>query len=332
MKEKEKRTSQLLFATSLETPQTRRVHPLLFLFTLLSLASCTVGTQTTSTPPPTSSSFTASDGKQLSLRHWNLRAQPKTVVIALHGIEGAARDFTNLGKILSQKSPKTTLYALNLRGGGYDPSVKDRGDIQSPHLWQRDLLELQSCLKKRHPQSRFIWMGESMGSLIAFHTVSKTNEPPEGLVLVSPVVSLEAIPKWQVASLKTAAFLAPRARVSLESLSGGSFQATTSSDHFQQSETNPYHVETYTLRYLNTLGKLSQSMKTVAGTITLPTLILHGGKDALTPNNQIQDFSDSFLKRPTVLRLEKSHHLIFYDKQKDEALNAILNWIALQRG
>ncbi|MGJ8726071.1 MAG: alpha/beta hydrolase [Roseibacillus sp.] len=293
---------------------------------LLLLVSCASSSKNAPSPP-SSSFLTTSDGKQLSLRHWNRQAQPKTVLIGLHGIEGAARDFGNLGKALPSQSPDTTLYALNLRGNGYDPIPKDQGDISFSQLWQRDLLELDRTLRQRHPQARFVWIGESMGSLIAFHAANQATEKPVGLVLVSPVVSLNAIPAWQVAALKTAAFLAPKARISLEALAGGSFQATTNSNHFQQSATNPYKVERYSLRYLRALANLSQSMNKEAETITLPTLILHGGKDDLTTSSLIEEFSNSFAQPPTVFRLEDSHHLLFYDKQREEAVTKTLQWI-----
>ena len=165
-----------------------------------------------------------------------------------------------------------------------------------------------------------------MGSLIALHTAAESSAKPDGLILVSPVVSLDAIPSWQVRMLRLAGWLAPGARVSLESLAGGSFQATTSSNHFDQSETNPYHVERYTLRYLATLAKLSQSMSEQAQEHTIPTLMLYGGKDHFTDDAQIQTFMNAFPKPPQVHKLDSSHHLLFYDKQKVEVISTILKW------
>lgn len=309
-----------------------KLFPLILLPMLLALGSCAVREDRIPREAPTSSYLTASDGKRLSLRHWNRQAKPETVIIALHGIEGAARDFGNLGKTLATQAPKTTLFALNLRGNGYDPVARDRGDVASARLWQQDLLELDSGLRQRHPEARVVWLGESMGSLIAAHTVAEAERPPDGLILVSPVVSLESIPAWQVKSLKLAAFLAPRARVSLETLAGGSFQATTQSDHFQQSAGNAYHVGRYSLRYLRGLARLSQAMEKTAPRIRLPTLILHGGKDFLTNKNQVSRFANSFARRPDVHEFEDSHHLLFYDKQRSAVVSRILKWSQISRG
>lgn len=315
-------------------PFGKRAQPLgvrfLLLLVALSLSSCAVRVPSTSPKAPTSSFFTASDNKQLSLRHWNLQPKPRNVLIALHGLEGAARDYRDLGKALSKEAPNTTLYALNLRGAGYDPSQEGRGDIRSAELWKRDLLELHQSIRKRHPEARLFWIGESMGSQIVLHTASDSLEEPHGLILVSPVVSLEAIPSWQVASLRLASFFAPEARVTLKSLAGGAFQATTNSNHFDQSETNPYHVESYTLRYLSTLAALSQSMAQKAAQVRTPTLVLHGGKDFLTNETHISKFATTFLKPPTVLEFTNSHHLLFYDKQRKEVVSRILAWISNQ--
>ena len=318
---------------SSQTTQSRRPSPRVYSLLLLLVASLlgvSCSNQTTVPATSTHTSFlNTSDGKRLPLRHWNLQSDPQTILIGLHGIEGAARDFGNLGKSLSQQSPTTTLYALNLRGSGYDPSPQDRGNIKSPALWQRDLLELHQQLKKRHPKARTIWIGESMGALITLHTVANSSTPPDGLVLVSPVVSLDTIPAWQIISLRLAAFLAPGARISLEALAGGSFQATTKSNHFDQSQTNPYHVERYTLRYLATLAKLSQTMTQQATKAELPVLVLHGGKDFLSNDLQIQEFTNAFARSPKRHKFPSSHHLLFYDKQKKEVISSILNWEGL---
>ncbi|WP_411846013.1 alpha/beta fold hydrolase [Roseibacillus persicicus] len=304
----------------------RLLLPLLPLF-LCWLTSCSQ--QISGGPAPTAlaSYLTTSDGKQLSLRHWNLQSRPQTVLIGLHGIEGAASDYGNLGKTLPQQSPRTTLYALNLRGAGYDEDLPRQGDIGKARLWIRDLVELDAGLRARHPEARIVWVGESMGALIALKAAAQSEAPPNGLVLVSPVVSLDSIPGWQLGLLRLAARLTPWARVSLETLAGGSFQATTSSNHFSQSETNPYHVESYTLRFLNELAQLSEESPRHADKVTAPTLILHGGKDFLSNPRQISNFANDFSPPATLLNFPQSHHLLFYDKERDAVVSELLDWV-----
>ena len=278
--------------------------------------------------PPTRSFLTTSDQKQLSLAHWNLQPSPETIIIGLHGITGAASDFRNLGKTLSSQSPKTTLYALNLRGNGWDPEPHKRGDIDHSDLWKRDLRELHQTLAARHPQASIIWMGESMGALITLHTASEGNIRPDGLILSSPVVSTQSLSSTQRYGLLLAATLAPSYRVSLAALAGGDFQATANSQHFQQSKTNPYDIEHFTLRFLKTLASLTGSMSAKAEANSLPVLILHGKKDRFTTSSEIESFVNKFPEEPTLYQFPHSYHLLFFDKNREQPIRQTLNWLA----
>ena len=278
---------------------------------------------------PSYDSFLATtDGRPLAIQHWNLQPQPKKVLIALHGLQGAAKDFRNLGKSLKKQAPDTTLYALNLRGAGYDPVLTNRGDIRSLELWKRDLLELHQTMRQRHPDARIFWIGESMGSQIVLHTAAESLAKPEGLILTSPVVSLNSIPGWQVNSLRVAAFLAPKKRLSLEALAGGTVEDTANADHFEQSEKNAYNVENYTLRYLKALETLTVGMNEKAAQTDEPTLILYGGKDFLIEDSDISKFSRAFPRRPQVALFESSDHLLFYGKERQKVISEILTWIS----
>lgn len=280
--------------------------------------------------PPSNSFLTTSDGKRLALEHWNLQARPERVIIALHGIGGAARDFKNLGRALATESPGTSLYALNLRSNGYDPDPRDRGDITDRKLWMRDLQELHRALRERHPGAEFTWLGESMGSLIVLHAAAENAESIEGLAgiaLSSPVISIEAIPRGQRALLRLAARLLPRYRFSLARLAGGEFQATTDSEHFAQSKKNDYEIERYTLRYLSTLADLAEEMPTKAHQTEEATLLLHGGKDFLSSQKEIAHFCENFSNPPILREFSHSHHLLFFDKQKNEVVASLLRWM-----
>ena len=276
--------------------------------------------------PDLSSSLTTSDNKQLALQAWNPQAKPETVLIALHGLQGASRDFRILGRSLAKKAPATTLYALNLRGAGYDPSQKERGDIVSTSLWKSDLIELHGTLRRRHPEARIFWIGESMGSQIVLHTAATSPKKPAGLILVSPVVSLDSIPDWQVNSLGAAAVVAPKTRVSLETLAEDAVEGTANEDSLEEIEDHPHYIENYTLRYLDALKEMTEGMNEQAKLTSVPTLILYGGEDFLIEDSDIARFSKSFPNKPRVALFKSSDHLLFAGKQKNKVVSEILAW------
>ena len=294
-------------------------------FALCLLTSC-ANLSENGASPDLSSSLSTSDNKKLALQAWNTQSEPQTVLIGLHGLQGASRDFRIIGRALAKKAPKTTLYALNLRGAGYDPTQKERGDIVSTSLWKRDLFDLHQSLRRRHPKARIFWMGESMGSQIVLHTAATSPTKPAGLILVSPVVSLDSVPDWQVNSLEAAAVVAPKTRVPLETLAEGAVEGTANENTLEEGAANPYHIENYTLRYLDALKEMTEGMNEMAKLTSLPTLILYGGEDFLIEDSDISRFSKSFPKKPRVALFKSSDHLLFHGRQKKKVVSEILTW------
>jgi len=75
--------------------------------------------------------YTSFDSDPFPYRNWNNSDHPETVIIAIHGINGAAQDYQGLGSYLSQHLPSSALYAPETRGQGNDPNKVRRGDIYS---------------------------------------------------------------------------------------------------------------------------------------------------------------------------------------------------------
>jgi acylglycerol lipase len=272
-------------------------------------------------------------------RKWVAKnVKPDVVVIALHGFDGASLDYENLGKDLLVRQPKTALYAYELRGQGNDPLKPRRGDIDHPANWYQDLDTFTGMIRKRHPNAKIVWMGESMGALILSHAwcQAPANRPPcDALVLSSPVVKIrQDIPKWKVDLLNFAATTAPLARISLNTLSGGQdVQMTHDSTHSTQVQTNAWHVEKNTLRLLSTIGDQISSMNECARTFDVPVLVLHGGKDFFTDEAALWDFVRNIpADTPKTVRLyPDSYHLLMHDKQKDKVIRDVEDWVGRLR-
>jgi len=268
-------------------------------------------------------------------RKWVSKTEtPDIVIVALHGFDGASIDYENLGKDLLLKQPKTALYAYEVRGQGSDPKRDRRGDIDTPSDWYRDLLVFNDLVKKRHPGAKIVWMGESMGALITAHTWEQHAEGPhpcDAMIFSSPVVQIRKdVPAWKVGLLDVAAAAAPKARVSLEQISGGQdVQMTHTTKHTEQAETNAWHVEKNTLRLLSTLGHHIKTMDECAATIRVPVLILHGKKDFFTDETDVWTFTASIPKTtPVTTRIyPDAYHLLMYDTHKDEVIHDIEKWV-----
>lgn len=286
-------------------------------------------------------SYTTSDRQTFSYRKFQAKsktaAEPKTVVIALHGFCGASIDYENLGNHLLKSHPDIALYAYEVRGQGLDPVRERRGDIDLPENWFRDLTTFTELVRKAHPKSKIVWQGESMGALIlsnAFRTAKQQGQKPpcDAIVITSPVVGIRGdFPAWKKNTVLAIARIFPSARLSLDTLSGGQkVQMTATSTHSEQSETNAWHIERHTLRLLVNLSEMIDAMKDSARTFDVPTLVVHGGQDYFTEADDVVDFYRQLSSAPDKKRLyyPQAHHLLMYDAQKDKVISDIGTWLA----
>ena len=103
-------------------------------------------------PTCTRHEWIAPDGEAFPYSVWgaNLKTGllPRAIVVAVHGLSGAALDFEPLGAHISPHGVLT--FALELRGQGSDPDPKRRGDLRQP---RRLVRRPQRLLRARARQS-----------------------------------------------------------------------------------------------------------------------------------------------------------------------------------
>lgn len=261
-------------------------------------------------------------------------SKPSKIVVALHGMSGASQDFTVLGEYLQRSRKDVAVYAPELRGQGSDPEASRRGDIQSRQEWFHDLHAFTSLVRQQHPQARIIWCGESMGALIALHSLATSPDGQltcDALILSSPIVGThEQIPAWRIHLLRLASRLLPRMKISMETLSGkNEVRVTRDSIHQEQAAKNTYHLPAFTLRLLNTLGTMIESSPQYAQRVTQPVLILHGGHDIFSQTSAVESLARKFLQSEgvTLHSYPESYHLLFYDHERERVLSHISQWI-----
>lgn len=262
--------------------------------------------------------------------------KPQTVVIGVHGFCGAAIDYENLGKRLLKEQPRTAVYAYEVRGQGKDPLKERRGDIDDPNLWFSDLTKFTAMVRAKHPGARVVWFGESMGALIVSHTYQQAvaagqPAPCDAIVLSSPVVKFrEDFPQWKKDLVRSAAEVAPTARVSLETIAGGQqVQMTHDTVHSEQAETNAWHIDRHTLRLLVALSELIDGMPACARNFEVPTLVLHGGKDFFSSAADVEAFYGNIPKEAGRDRkfYPDSYHLLMYDERKEKVIGDVEGWL-----
>jgi alpha-beta hydrolase superfamily lysophospholipase len=308
---------------------------------IMLVSSCASKTPVTAPVPQPAlheSTYTSFDGDRFPYQKWLPKKDrsPRTVIIGFHGIAGASNDLGNLGEHLQENLPLTAVYAPDMRGQGNDPVAWRKGDIAHRHDWFNDIYTFTRLVRRRHPGATIVWCGESMGSLIALHATAAAQAthdalPCDALILSSPIARVhDDFPAWKRTALRWGASLFPRLRISLETLSGeDEVRVIKNVVHQDQVKTNSYHVSSFTLRLLYTLGTMIETVPEQARQLDLPVLLLHGGHDIFSRPEDVKSFATQFPEKAKVQRTyyPESYHLLFYDHQRETVLRDITRWL-----
>jgi acylglycerol lipase len=200
-------------------------------------------------------SWISRDGETFAYTVWPAqgeKAAPRAVIVAVHGLSGAASDFEPLGIDAAKQGVVT--YAYELRGQGNDPVRKRRGDIQHPRLWLADLADFTRLVRQRHPDAPLFYYGESMGALIVLHAASTTQANFDGVIFASPVVRVKhPLSWWQTLLLRVMGQVAPDYRISLNENEAASPRLTRDNAYQQRLQQAPHTITRFSLRLLGHL-------------------------------------------------------------------------------
>ena len=183
------------------------------------LAGCT-GPQVVSqshrvvTPRLEQAAAVASDGYRLPIRRWDGAERPTTLVLGLHGFNDYSRALAPLAEHLRDQG--ITTYAVDQRGFG---ATAQFGRWHGAPRMAQDLRELIALLRARHPGTRLLVVGESMGGAVAMLAAAQGPLDIDGLVLIAPAVwSRDSMPWYQRLALSAAVRTVPWLRLTGDGL------------------------------------------------------------------------------------------------------------------
>jgi alpha-beta hydrolase superfamily lysophospholipase len=262
------------------------------------------------------------DGLELHMVQWQPTAEPKAVILIVHGIGEHTRRYDHVADAFVQRG--YAVYGYDHRGHG--KSGGERAHFTSFDLPVEDMRQVFQEVRQRHPGKKLFIYAHSMGSLISTLYVLKYPDNVAGFVSSGSPLGLEQSQPAMV--VKVGGWLSrvvPRARILPMDLS------VLSRD--------PKVVETYANDPLNdnrptSLGMAREILASAAQayeklpTLNIPLLLVHGDADKLCPPSGSQMIydragsSDKQLKWYPGLR-----HEIHNELEQAEVIADILNWI-----
>lgn len=277
-------------------------------------------------------SYVSFDGREFGYHSWHSESTSDLVVIGVHGISGVSTDYEMLGNKIAAGGEAKALYAYELRGQGRDPVLERRGDILNLQSWFRDLRTFTALIRAKHPGSRIVWMGESLGSLIVSNTYQPDPDPRsdcDAIVLSSPITAFRSdFPRWKIGLARSFATAFPEVRLSLETLSDkDEVQVTQGTVHSDQAMKNDWHVQRHSLRSLNFIGTMIDRMMNFVTQIDVPMLVMNGGNDVFSDPADVTKWLAQLRSKVTHRYFPDSYHLLFYDHESEKVMQTTLDWL-----
>jgi len=278
--------------------------------------------------------WTTYDGEEFPYRSWLPKngQPPESVIVAVHGLSGAADDFRPLGQYFEEK--QTAVYSYELRGQGNDPRERRRGDIGTAEQWYRDLDAFLTLVRREHPGVPVFVYGESLGALILMNGLTSLSPDNfaaiEGVAMGSPIVALrQKLPPFQDLVVHLLIRITPWLKVSLEKLGGSKpVQVTSTTTHQGQMAVTPHYIEHFTFRLLGAIEKMIHNCPGGTCAIGKPLILFYPGQDVFTAAEDV----DAFFKDLTLPQKEKhfypdGFHLLLHDTSADDILKKLEAWM-----
>jgi acylglycerol lipase len=280
----------------------------------------------------------APDGETFPYSSWNAdlppTQSPRAIVVAVHGLSGAALDYEPLASHLAKQGVVT--FAPELRGQGNDPVLSRRGDLERIDDWYTDLSAFFSLVRARHPNAQIYYYGESMGAALLTRFLAQAGEKdqPAGLVLASPVVEIKSKPSWwQEQVFRFFLWIGPTHRIDV-----GQYTRRKNDDpanwvtrdeaHRRWFDGSSHKITAFTVRFFRCLRELITGCFEAAPRITVPVLVIYAANDVFIPPARVEQFFALLGSREKEIGFfPESYHLLLHDFDKAQALERIEGWL-----
>lgn len=259
---------------------------------------------------------------------------PAAIVVAVHGLSGAALNYEPLGSHLVQHGVVTL--ALELRGQGNDPDLTRRGDLEKLEHWFIDLSAFFALARSQYPGVPVFYYGESMGAalLTRFLAQAPEHDQPDGVVLASPVIAAKNRPGWWFMQFfRFLQWWRPTYRLDLKKIverdgDNPSKWVTRDEAHRIWFRTAPHKLDSFTVRFFKNLGELIDGCFAVAPKIRVPVLVLYCANDIFVAPVMVEKFFERLGSRDKEIHFfSEAFHLLLFDDDTAQVLACVEAWL-----
>lgn len=265
--------------------------------------------------------FTGSGGRSIYFQYWVPEVTPAAVLLVAHGAGEHSARYRSLAQFFTGHN--FVVAALDHNGHGYSEGVP--GHVNDFADYLSDMRVFHKQVAAQFAGIPMILLGHSMGGLIACSYLLSHQSEFAGAVLSGPAIKTDLEPGFiQMTVLRLLALLAPRLGMLKLDAEGVSRDPAVVKDYI--ADPLVYHGK-MSARMLRELFAGMHAVQAGASAITLPIIILHGGKDAMTSPQGSQFLHDHVSSNDKTLQIyPQLFHEIFNEPERAQVLDDVLYW------
>ena len=276
-------------------------------------------------------SFQSFDDTEIFYRKWIPKGETKKIILIAHGMAGHGEFFVLLADKLVDKD--IMIIAPDYRHHGR--SEGKRGDLKRLKYILKDYAGLMEQIQAEYPGIPLYLLGESMGGLVSISFARFHEEcfsKLSGLILFAPAVKVNfSTLQWMGIGILSPLILLARIFIpskGIFSARGSVEEGIKNPFHQEYDETDPYHLDKVSMRYiLQLFWKLKRAIK-AAKKINIPTLIFQGAEDPVIDPEGVTKFYDHLKTEDKKLVLVKqAKHSLITDPAFQEKWEIFFKWL-----
>ncbi|MEE2690926.1 MAG: alpha/beta fold hydrolase [Pseudomonadota bacterium] len=264
--------------------------------------------------------FISYDGSALGLTVWRA-AEPKAVLVAVHGMNDYAHAFAGLGAWLSENEG-VTVYAYDQRGFGRSPGF---GRWHGEEAMILDLRAAVAAARAAHPGVPLFVLGHSMGAATVMTAMRDSDLGADGVILAAPGVwGGSRLPIAYRIALNISANILPGKTLTGERAGK---QATDNIAILREMFADPLVIKDTRLDAILGVVRLMGDGWDASDEIGGRILFLYGERDEIIPVKALKKTAARLCGDVDVRAYPEGWHLLFRDLQAKTVWRDVGAWI-----
>jgi acylglycerol lipase len=266
--------------------------------------------------------FSGFGGTNLFYQSWAATADPKAVLIMVHGLKDHSDRYAEVAAKLNAEG--YAVYAFDNRGHG--DSEGQRVWVDSFDDYLNDLDLFYDIVHGLEPNQPVFLFGHSMGGAIVTLYSLKTTKALAGMILSGPALkATDDINGFLKFSTKILGSVTPT--LAVFDLKDENFSRDPVVVQALKEDPLVYHKNGPARTAKELLAAMDQIQEHMSE-VTTPFLLLHGRKDLLTnPEGSAELFQKSTGKDKAIRFFPNSYHDLLHEPEKQIVTNTMINWL-----